>query len=105
MGDLYVGMFISEKSSTDKGVGILHSGLHRRLWETTSKKKNRFATKNETYMIMGDVMKEDSSHPAEQRPIDSRESTTKEGPFFLAIMWNSRIRVMKICEHHDPFSR
>ena len=39
MGDLCMGMFISEKSSTDKGVGILHSGPHRRLWETTIKKK------------------------------------------------------------------
>lgn len=68
-------------------------------------RKKYTCNKNETYMIMGDVVKEVSSHPAEQRPIDSRESTTKEGPFFLAIMWNSRIRVMKICEHHDPFSK
>lgn len=69
-----------------------------------SRKKYICNTKNETYMIMGNVVKEVSSHPTEQRPINSRESATKKGPFFLAIMWDSRIRVMKICEHYDPFS-
>lgn len=95
-----------QESCTANGVTICH--YFKKCDGAPRGGKNEFARKinhrSQTYMIMGNVVKEVPSHPAEQRPINSRESATKKSPFFVAIMRNSGIRVMKICEHHNPFS-
>lgn len=53
-------------------------------------------------MIMRNVVKEVASNPAKERSIDSCESAAKEGPLFIAIVWDGGIRVMKVCEHDNP---
>lgn len=51
---------------------------------------------------MGDVVEEESPHPPQERPVDSRNSTSEEGPLFVAVIRDCRVGVMKICQHYDP---
>lgn len=49
-------------------------------------------------------MEEVTSHPAEQRPIDSCKSTAKECPLFAAVMWDSGVGMVEVGEHNNPFA-
>jgi hypothetical protein len=55
-------------------------------------------------MIMGNVVEEETSNPAEEWSIDSCQSTTKERPLLAAIMWDGWVGVVEVCEHDNPFT-
>ena len=54
--------------------------------------------KRNTYMIVADVMEENSSGPTKEGTIDGRESTAKEGPLRIPIHWDCRIGVVQVRE-------
>jgi hypothetical protein len=56
-------------------------------------------------MIMRNIVQEVTTNPAEERSIDSCQSTTKESPFSTSIVRDGGIGVVKVCEHYNPFTR
>lgn len=53
-----------------------------------------------SYMVMADVMEEEPPHPTKKRSIDSCCGPTKEGPRALAVVRDSRVRMMEECEEN-----
>lgn len=49
-----------------------------------------------------DVVKEEPTHPAEQRAVNSGSSTAQEGPGILPEVRHRGIRMMEVSEHNDP---
>lgn len=56
-------------------------------------------------MVVGDVVQEEATDPAEKRTIDGGDGTTDKGPAVLAEMGHRRIGVVEIGKHHDPVVR
>ena len=53
-------------------------------------------------MIMRDVVEEEATSPAEERPVDGGNGTSEEGPLLVAIVSDGRVGMVEVGEHHDP---
>lgn len=58
-----------------------------------------------TYMVMRNVVEEVAADPAEEGSVDGGECTSKESPLPTAIMRDSGIGMVQVCEHNDPYRR
>jgi len=53
-------------------------------------------------MVVGDVVQEETSHPAHEGAIYSRGGTAEESEGVVAEMGHGRVGVVKVSEHDDP---
>ncbi len=53
-------------------------------------------------MVMRNVVQEKTSGPSQERAVNRSNRTSKESPLFVAIVSNSRIRMVQECQHDNP---
>ena len=53
-------------------------------------------------VVVGDVVEEESSSPAQKRPVDGGDGPTNEGPGIFAEMGHGGIGVVEVSQHNDP---
>jgi len=54
------------------------------------------------YVVVADVMKEEASSPAEERPVHGRNGAAEKWPLLVSIMRDGRVRMMKEGKHDYP---
>ena len=56
-------------------------------------------------MVMRDIVEEETTGPAEKRPVDSGAGTADKAPLCLTVVLDARVRVVEVREHNDSVVR
>jgi len=53
-------------------------------------------------VVVGDVVEEETSYPAEKGAVDGTDCAAEEGPFIFPVVWHCGVSVVEEGEHYNP---